>query len=299
MGVVVCFDSGMTKPLRVRRLTSQEGQQLQPIVRRGGGKTDNSHVKWRRALVVHASAGGNTVSAIAVLVVTSQDRVREMIHRFNEKGMASLDPQWAGGRPRQITTDDIAFIVTTANAPPETLGQPFTRWSIRKPAAFLAGNDQPKVLVGRERLRQILAENDITFQRTKTWKECPTIRIVTPSWTGSNRSSSSTLIARSRLTSSGRYRSARSAEPVERRRLGRSVNQRTITSCMGSVSSMAVTRLVMMSCGVWSGDVSRRTSVSIFGCGRPRTMWSCVSRRPIRRGRIRSKRISDRCGSSC
>lgn len=171
LGVWVCFDLGMTKPLRVRRLTSQEGQQLQRIVRRGGGKTDNSHVKWRRALVVHASAGGNTVSAIAVLVVTSQDRVREMIHRFNEKGMASLDPQWAGGRPRQITTDDIAFIVTTANARPEALGQPFTRWSIRKPAAFLAGNDQPKVLEGRERLRQILAENDITFQRTKTWKE--------------------------------------------------------------------------------------------------------------------------------
>jgi transposase len=142
----------MTKPLRVRRLTPQEGQQLQRIVRRGGGKTDKSHVKWRRALVVHASAGRNTVPAIAVLAATSEERVREMIHRFNEKGMASLDPQWAGGRPRQITTDDIKFIVTTANARPETVGQPFTRWSIRK-------------------LVDYLADNDITFQRTKTWKE--------------------------------------------------------------------------------------------------------------------------------
>ncbi len=169
--VLVCFDLGMTKPLRVRRLTPQEGQQLQRIVRRGGGKSDKSHVKWRRALVVHASAGGNTVAAIAVLVVTSEDRVREIIHRFNEKGMASLDPQWAGGRPRQITTDDITFIVKTASARPETLGQPFTRWSIRKLVDYLADNDQRVVKIGRERLRQLLVENDITFQRTKTWKE--------------------------------------------------------------------------------------------------------------------------------
>lgn len=34
-------------------------------------------------MVVHASAGGNTVAAIAVLAATSQDRVREVIHRFN------------------------------------------------------------------------------------------------------------------------------------------------------------------------------------------------------------------------
>jgi hypothetical protein len=77
-----------------------------------------------------------------------------MIHRFNEKGMASLDPQWAGGRPRLITTDDEVFIVATATARPESLGQPFTRWSLRKLAAYLADNDVRVVAVGRERLRQ-------------------------------------------------------------------------------------------------------------------------------------------------
>ena len=152
-------------------MTHEEGKQLQRIVRRGGGKTDKSHVKWRRALVVHASAGGNSVAVIAVLAATSEDRVREMIHRFNELGMGSLDPQWAGGRPRQITTDDEAFIVETAKTRPEKLGQPFTRWSIRKLVDYLADNKARVVKIGRERLRQLLAANDITFQRTKTWKE--------------------------------------------------------------------------------------------------------------------------------
>jgi hypothetical protein len=37
-------------------------------------------------------------------------------------GVASVDPQWAGGRPRQISPDEEAFIVATANTRPETLG---------------------------------------------------------------------------------------------------------------------------------------------------------------------------------
>ena len=127
----------MSKSVRVRRLTVEEGRQLQRIVRRGGSRSEQSIVKWRRAVVVHASAGGNTVPVIARLVATSEDRVREMIHRFNEIGMVSLDPQWAGGRPRLITTEDVAFIVETATTRPEKLDQPFTRWSIRKLVRYL------------------------------------------------------------------------------------------------------------------------------------------------------------------
>jgi transposase len=163
----------MAERVRVRRLTDEEGRQLQRIVRRGGGRSDKSIVKWRRSMVVLASAGGNDVVVIARLVQTSPDRVREMIHRFNELGMRSLDPQWAGGRPRQITTTDRALIVATATKRPRSLGQPFTRWSIRKLAAYLAAKKHRKVMVSRERLRQILAEECITFQRTKTWKESP------------------------------------------------------------------------------------------------------------------------------
>ncbi|WP_241691428.1 helix-turn-helix domain-containing protein [Streptomyces sp. GZWMJZ-114] len=36
---------------------------------------------------------------IANLVQADEDTVRDVIHRFNEIGLACLDPQWAGGRP--------------------------------------------------------------------------------------------------------------------------------------------------------------------------------------------------------
>src|SRR4051812_1049052 len=164
----LCREAGrMAEPVRVRRLTDHEGQRLQQIVRRGTGST----VRLRRAMVVLASAGGNSVPVIARLVQADEDSVRGVIHRFNELGMPSLDPQWAGGRPRQISPDDEQFIVSTAHTRPTKLGRPFTRWSIRKLADYLLGNPDRTVLVGRERLRQLLRKHEITFQRTKTWKE--------------------------------------------------------------------------------------------------------------------------------
>jgi transposase len=52
------------------------------------------------------------VPAIARLVAADEYTVRDVIHAFNERGLAALDPRWAGGRPRLISDADIAFIVT-------------------------------------------------------------------------------------------------------------------------------------------------------------------------------------------
>ena len=58
-----------------------------------------------------ASASGTPVPAIARLVAAHEDTVRDVIHAFNEKGLAALDPRWAGGRPRLISDADIEVIV--------------------------------------------------------------------------------------------------------------------------------------------------------------------------------------------
>ncbi|BCK67847.1 hypothetical protein Srufu_018000 [Streptomyces libani subsp. rufus] len=88
----------MAEPVRVCRLTDQEGQKLQQIVRRGS----TSSVRYRRAMMLLASAGGNRVPVIAQLVQADEDTLRDVIHRFNEIGLACLDPRWAGGRPRLL-----------------------------------------------------------------------------------------------------------------------------------------------------------------------------------------------------
>ena len=62
----------MAEPVRARRLTDQEGQRLQQIVRRG----KHESVRVRRAVIIMASASGTLVPAIARLVAADEDTVR-------------------------------------------------------------------------------------------------------------------------------------------------------------------------------------------------------------------------------
>lgn len=141
-------------------------------------------MRYRRAMMLLASAGGNRVPVIAKLVRADEDTVRDVIHRFSEIGLACLDPRWAGGRPRLLSPDDEGFVVQTATARPTKLGQPFTCWSIRKLAAYLRRLHRHVIRINREALWCLLARRGITFQRTKTWKSHPT-RSATPSSTAS------------------------------------------------------------------------------------------------------------------
>ncbi|MFJ8780503.1 helix-turn-helix domain-containing protein [Streptomyces sp. NPDC102476] len=94
-------------------------------------------MRYRRAMMLLVSAGGNRVPVIAKLVQADEDTVRDVIHRFNEIGLACLDPRWARGRPRLRSPDDEDFVFQTATTRPTKLGQPFTRWSIRELVAYL------------------------------------------------------------------------------------------------------------------------------------------------------------------
>jgi transposase len=103
-------------------------------------------------------------------VAADEDTIRDVIHLFNLKGLAALDPQWAAGHPRLIRDNDLEVIVAAASTRPEKLGQLFTRWSLRKLVSYVADGPRPAA-IGRERLRQILPARGISFQRTRTWKE--------------------------------------------------------------------------------------------------------------------------------
>ena len=85
----------MAERVRARRLSDEEGRQLQQITRRG----KHGSIRVRRALIIMASASGTPVPAIARLVQADEDTVRQVIHRFNEIGSACLDPQWAPRAP--------------------------------------------------------------------------------------------------------------------------------------------------------------------------------------------------------
>lgn len=105
----------MAEPVRARRLTEDEGRRLQQTIRRG----KHESIRVRRALIIQASSAGTPAPAIARLVAAHEDMVRDVIHDFNQRGLACLDPNWGEAVPA-------ASLTMTLRSSPD--GQGMWRW---------------------------------------------------------------------------------------------------------------------------------------------------------------------------
>jgi transposase len=152
--------------IRVREITNDEGNRLLRIVRRSSG----SVVTWRRAQMVLLSAQGMDVAQIATVAFTSPDRVREVLHNFNDDGFDSLVPKYAGGRPPTFTLPERREIKKIALSRPIDHDLPFSTWSLSKLAEFLVAEGVVDD-ISHEGLRVLLREEGVSFQVIKTWKQ--------------------------------------------------------------------------------------------------------------------------------
>ncbi|MGZ6565623.1 MAG: helix-turn-helix domain-containing protein [Solirubrobacteraceae bacterium] len=118
----------------VRELAPHEGQRLKRLSRQS--KLASTR---QRALILLASNTLMSAPEIARMLLTDESQVRKVIHDFNRHGFESLRPCHGGGRPRRIQIDDEQRIVAVAGARPDTLGVPYTRWSLAKLSRYLAG----------------------------------------------------------------------------------------------------------------------------------------------------------------
>ncbi len=149
----------------VRELSPVEGQRLKRLSKRA------KHASTRqRAAMLLASATLMSPPEIARMWMTDESHVRKVIHDFNERGFGSLRPRFGGGRPRRISSDDEQRIVALAGARPDSLGVPFTRWSLRKLSRYLHGQ---RIRISPAHLGRILARNGVSLQRSRSWKQSP------------------------------------------------------------------------------------------------------------------------------
>jgi len=151
--------------VQVRELTNDEGRKLLSIIRRGSG----SVVRWRRAQIVLWSAQRMDVPAIAKIAFTSEDRVRAVIHNFNDDGFDSLTPKYSGGRPPTFTLPQRREIKKMALSRPTDHDLPFSTWSLSKLAEFLVAEGVVDD-ISHEGLRVLLREEGVSFQVIKTFK---------------------------------------------------------------------------------------------------------------------------------
>jgi transposase len=164
--IEVVEGGGVAERVRVRDITSQEGNRLLRIVRRSSG----SVVAWRRAQMVLLSAQGMDVPAIAKVTFTSPDRVRDVLHNFNLDGFDALYPRYAGGRRPTFTLAQRRQIKQVALSRPVDHDLPFSTWSLAKLAEFLVAEGVVDD-ISHEGLRVLLRQEGVSFQVIKTWKQ--------------------------------------------------------------------------------------------------------------------------------
>jgi transposase len=146
----------------------EEGRKLQRISR-----SSKDPVRLRRAIVVLMSGQGQAVRDITSLMQVSEDYVRDVIHAFNERGFAALDPKWSGGRPKTIGEQIRERICLIARTSPADWGiTAFATWSLAKLRDHLLERGTVAA-ISRETLRRILRDAGITWQTTTTWKASP------------------------------------------------------------------------------------------------------------------------------
>ena len=151
--------------LRVRAFPGDEGPALSRLVKRS-----NDPTVVKRAMIVLHSMQGFSPPKIARLVLWSEAWVRQVIKEYNRIGRDALYPKKSPGPEPKFTPEIRKAIVTFALSRPKDHGwQGPTSWSLDLLRESLVYEGVLES-ISRERLRQILLEESVTFQSVKTWK---------------------------------------------------------------------------------------------------------------------------------
>jgi transposase len=101
----------------VHELDPGQAQRLVKITR-----STRDRIRLRRAGIVLASVQGRPASDIAMMFAATENYVREVIHAFNDQGLAALNPKWNGGRPAKFGSAARDLICRIACSAPTAWG---------------------------------------------------------------------------------------------------------------------------------------------------------------------------------
>jgi transposase len=121
----------------------------------------------QRAQIIWRARCGETASAIAARVGLDGETVRKRIHRFNVEGLEALKDRHRSGRPPTYTLEQTATVIATALTKPQTLGLPFTSWTLDRLAAYL--HEAKGIAMQRSRIDEILLHEGLRWRKHETW----------------------------------------------------------------------------------------------------------------------------------
>lgn len=152
---------------RLRPLTVAEQRELQGIAKASSERVD----RVKRATALLAVAGGETFAAASRAAgYRSIGAVTYLVRRFNRAGLDALGIAAGRGRRPTYGATARAWIVATAQRPPDRKADGTATWSLSTLERTVRREGLPRV--SATTIRRVLHDAGSSYQRTRTW--CPT-----------------------------------------------------------------------------------------------------------------------------
>lgn len=159
----------MKPPIFIRPLSEDEQRHLQ-----AGLRSSDAFVV-RRCQMLLASAQGERAPAIARHLFCDDQTVRNVIHTFNEAGLAVLHE--GSSRPKRLRTafteDGLQRLRELLHQPPRDCGKQRSLWTLELAAQVSFEQGIIPTLVSDESVRRALKRLGTNWKRAKHWITSP------------------------------------------------------------------------------------------------------------------------------
>ena len=153
----------MPKLVRLRRLSSEEEQEIGRLVR-----SRTAPVRLvERAGIIDLARQGHRVPAIAARMGVSTPVARRWVERFNAQGIVGLADASRSGRPATYPPEAVGALIAASLTDPQALGLPFARWTLDRLAAYL--QEEKGIAMKRSRIGAILQDEGLRWRKQETW----------------------------------------------------------------------------------------------------------------------------------
>ncbi len=124
-----------------------------------------------RARLILLGVQGRLRGEIAQRLGCTSDTVRKWTARFNAEGALGLFDRPRSGAPYRHTGEAAWQVVEAATTRPDTLGLPFSSWTLAKRRRYLGERQQ--IWLSREGWRQLLARHDLSWKKAQSGQQSP------------------------------------------------------------------------------------------------------------------------------
>jgi len=159
----------MRTPIYVRDLTAEEQRVVKAGLRSGDG------FRLRRCQILAASARKKRVPVIAKDLGCDQQTVRNVIHGFNEQGLAALERR--SNRPNHIQVafpaEEAEKLKALLHRCPREFGKPTSLWTLALLAEVSFEEKLTDRRVSAETIRVTLKRMGVNWKRAKQWITSP------------------------------------------------------------------------------------------------------------------------------